>query len=426
MATIARHFAAFADTDFERTVGGFAAIEIQRTHTGGSHIEDNLTFKNDEKKKKEPVNEIQRYQHERHVCSPEAVGKILGHKQHGHFPTVRKLRVDDVDTQPMVFTETQSKNPAFLQEKLLSLQDSNVQKYFDRPTDSKFDKVLFKDYFEEWKGMMPGDGTSIVMGERPSHDVSKHERIITPRSKVRVCRIPAMRPSQGDIYFLYVLLKSVPGRSYEDIRTVPGRKEPCSTYREAVKALGFLRDDDEHIISFTHIMAELGCGENADPEDPAIEATGPVLRPLLITFLEEGACYKRLREVGGKWLYDDFLQRFRVESVALRELDADLYRRLEHNQKVPEDYGLEPPSKSVSLLEEAQFDLDINRSRNQDQADAAEKARARCDRLQFVHQLKREGPAVACSARAPSADTAEEARAGCDYLQFVHEMFRDC
>ena len=59
-----------------------------------------------------------------------------------------------------------------------------------------------------------------------------------------VGRLTQASPSQGELYFLRVLLTKVTGpTSYEDIRTVDGVVHP--TFREACYALGLLDDDKE-------------------------------------------------------------------------------------------------------------------------------------------------------------------------------------
>ena len=146
----------------------------------------------------------------------------------------------------------------------------------------------------------------------------------------------ALGPGRGEQFFLYILLKNRPARSYEDLKTVDGVVH--DKFRDAVRALGLMRDDNEYVLCIEQAMRELGW--TGEWDDPAREACGPVLRSLFVTLMQQGADWEALMKSTGDALLDDFLSETKGDRDASTELlRADIARRLRLNGKRPDkDY----------------------------------------------------------------------------------------
>ena len=318
----------------------------------------------------EGVDEIREYQYERSVGAAEAAWRICGNVNHEIWPTVRALHVDDDGRQKMVVQDRM--DPAALREKL-SATLSHVEIYFRRPIGATFDDLHYVDYFERWAGTMKDDPPSAPKTKKGKAipDCRQPPCMIYPRERVRVCRVPPIGPGRGEQFFLYVLLKNRSARSFEDLRTVFGQTH--STFREAVRALGLMGDDDEYALCLRQALKEMKPG--SDGADPAAELCGPTMRGLFVTLLQEGAEWKALLECAGDALMDDLLAGCDGDRAeAMERLRADIARRIRLNGRDPQrDYRWPLPRSELSELERTLHQLKNRRSLYREQVKTAEK-----------------------------------------------------
>jgi hypothetical protein len=229
---------------------------------------------------------------------------------------------------------------------------SNVEVYFRRPLGTKYDRLLFVDYFEQIAGTMRDDPREVPKShDRHAVDDQRDPPVrVYPRRVTRVCRVPPVGPGKGELFFLYVLLKNRAARSFLGIRTVDG--VVYSSYRGAVRALGLMADDDEYNLCLRQAMKELGWSP-ANAADPGSEACGPTLRTLFVTLMMQGADWNSLRAAAGDALLDEFLHETQDDREAAEEmLRADVTRRLRSNGKDPtRDYRWPLPKAELSDLE---------------------------------------------------------------------------
>eukprot|EP00663_Eupelagonemidae_sp_cell21sb_P007461 gene7461-4256_t len=298
----------------------------------------------------EIVDEVHQYQYERHVGACEAAWRLCAFTNHHIWPTTRSINVDDEGRQKIVIPDAKPDVDA-LQQKIQE-SVSNVEIYFRRPLGADFDRMHFVDYFERYAGTMRDDPSEVP--KTHVHHAVEDQRDppvrVYPRRVTRVCRVPPVGPGKGETFFLYVLLKNRAARSFQDIRTVEG--VVYSKYRDAVRALGLMADDNEYNLCLRQAMKELGWSP-ANATDPSSEACGPSLRTLFVTLMMQGADWNALRAAAGDALLDDFLHQAPGDREAAEEmLRADVTRRLRSNGKDPSrDYRWPLPRAELSELQ---------------------------------------------------------------------------
>ena len=165
---------------------------------------------------------------------------ILGLDRSGHHPTIITLDIHMEGDRQFVFNPDTTTYSALSES---SPSKSKLEAFFQLCGNDLFATTLkyheVPEYYiwgnGEWKRRRIG-GTSI-----PQQDGSL---IIHSNA---IGRIYSMSPKSGDIYYLRLLLITIPGpTSYIDLRTVDGETLP--TFQEACKRHGLL-DNDDHIIN---------------------------------------------------------------------------------------------------------------------------------------------------------------------------------
>ena len=69
-------------------------------------------------------------------------------------------------------------------------------------------------------------------------------------------RLCGASPAEEERFFLYLLLLHVPGaRSFEGVKTTPGREQPAASFREAAALRGLLEDEDEYRLALEEANA---------------------------------------------------------------------------------------------------------------------------------------------------------------------------
>ncbi|XP_055352117.1 uncharacterized protein LOC129598304 [Paramacrobiotus metropolitanus] len=77
---------------------------------------------------------------------------------------------------------------------------------------------------------------------------------VYPRKTVHVPRLALKRPQAGDVWYLRLLLKHVPCRSFEELKTVEGRV--CESSAEAATKLGLFNDSTESKLCMEEAVAQ--------------------------------------------------------------------------------------------------------------------------------------------------------------------------
>ena len=176
--------------------------------------------------------EIKTYLDARYVSAPEAVWRIFEFPMHKQSHAIIRLPVHLPHCQHVYFKNGQEHtfDNTVEHSKLLAWFQLNVE-------DEHANQYLYTEISEHYVYDTKG---------RPkqwSHRKRGADKVIT--------RMVSAKPSEGDRFFLRVLLLHVRGaKSFEDLRTVDGIT--VDTFREACSLLGLLQDDAE----WHHTMEE--------------------------------------------------------------------------------------------------------------------------------------------------------------------------
>jgi len=169
------------------------------------------------------INEIRQYRDARYVTPPEAVHRIFGFPLFGVNPSVLQLQCHLPNMQSVIIDETKS-----LEEVVNNPKSSMT-------TLTEFFTVCREDSFAR----------SLLYRDMPEHYRWISGRKIWQRRKQKgqIGRIVYANPSEGERYYLRVLLNHVRGpTSFEDLKTVAGIL--CSTFRESCEKRGLIETDN--------------------------------------------------------------------------------------------------------------------------------------------------------------------------------------
>lgn len=165
--------------------------------------------------------EIEQYQLGRYLCTSESFWRLYSFKIHDRHPAIVHLAVHLEAEQNVVYDETNAINHAAAE------PTSTLNGYLSLcANDSAARSILYPDLPEHyvWK-------------------VQKGSRFWEKRhAGVAVGRMYTVHPSQGDLFYLRLILTKVAGStSFEDLRTVDGQL--CATYRQACLERGLCESD---------------------------------------------------------------------------------------------------------------------------------------------------------------------------------------
>ena len=202
-----------------------------------------------------PVDEIKQFMDARYVAAPEAAWRIFGFKLYDNKPAVYRLAIHTPEEQSVVFDETDDPND------VAARAQSSLLAYFEAMRD-----------YPESRHMKYQD----MHKEFVYHKTGEHKGTWTPRTRGQtfptVGRIYNISRSQGEVYFIRLLLLHTPGvTGWEHLRTVDDIV--CETFEDACRQLGLLDDDSDHIAAFREAREF---------------ATAPSLRQLFATILTTG------------------------------------------------------------------------------------------------------------------------------------------
>jgi hypothetical protein len=202
-----------------------------------------------------PVDEIKQFMDARYVAAPEAAWRIFGFELYDNKPAVYRLAIHTPEEQSVVFDETDDPND------VAARAQSSLLAYFEAMRD-----------YPESRHMKYQD----MHKEFVYHKTGEHKGTWTPRTRGQtfptVGRIYNISRSQGEVYFIRLLLLHTPGvTGWEHLRTVDDIV--CETFEDACRQLGLLDDDSDHIAAFREAREF---------------ATAPSLRQLFATILTTG------------------------------------------------------------------------------------------------------------------------------------------
>ena len=180
---------------------------------GPDHAEINISY-----------DEIKNYVDARWVGACEAVWRLFGFELHGRYPPIQRLHVHCKNDHYIVFDQNDT--------------TENILK----------NKQSSKSTLEEFFKLCENDdlAKTLLYHEVPEYFVWTNEKKWKRRERgFSLARIASVNVSQGERYFLRLLLNNIRGpKSYEFLKKIKGVS--YSTFKEAARAFGLLKDDLEY------------------------------------------------------------------------------------------------------------------------------------------------------------------------------------
>ncbi|XP_076034571.1 uncharacterized protein LOC143021164 [Oratosquilla oratoria] len=190
----------------------------------------------------EPINEIKNFRDARFVNANEATWKIFQFNIHSSYPAVCNLDLH-LEGENDVFFEASTSQEAIVKK---ASKDTQLTAFFKLCQHNEF-------------------AASLSYHEIPNYFVYNKTTCKWDERKGTTCalgRIRAVNNKTVELFYMRMLLTHTKGpKSYEDLRTVEGVL--YETNREAVKAMGFLKDEDTwkktilEIINYTNDCRQL-------------------------------------------------------------------------------------------------------------------------------------------------------------------------
>ncbi|KAE8738376.1 hypothetical protein FOCC_FOCC016145, partial [Frankliniella occidentalis] len=250
----------------------------------------------------EGENEIEDYVTRRTVGACDAAWRTLGFDLTGRDPTVECLPVHLDGKNTVIFQRGQEAEVADSQSRLML--------YFNRPEDSVFDGVTYREFYENYimHTRRPASGRVQV------YEYADGRHFVTPRQRGQlVSRLFWVSPKMGEQYYLRMLLMRFACRGYRDLLLKGGPE--CTTFQEACQAQGLLDDEREYIEAM---------------QEAATFMTAVRLRSLFVTMCIIGAPAAVIWDICKGALCEDHFQRLldmdRAEHLALLHIGRALRR----------------------------------------------------------------------------------------------------
>ena len=187
-----------------------------------------------------PEDEIKNWLRGRYVSASEALWHINGWFVHNMHPSVGTVFVGlDMKRKYLDANDTIVEKP------------SDVAVYLNRP--AQFIDLTIEEYFSTTiisnKKLTP---TQLDLALPENVDGFGHE-VRARRSGTRICRFNVQLPSNGESYYLQMILKHVPIRSLEDAKSYDGTT--YASYQESALAMGLYQSETEYEISFNQVVS---------------------------------------------------------------------------------------------------------------------------------------------------------------------------
>lgn len=247
-------------------------------------------------------NEIEQYVTKRYIGSSDAAWRTLEFDVTARDPNVKQLSVHLENQQTIYFkpgTEAQAAGQA----------GSDLITYFNRPAVEEFESLTYIDFYERY----------IVHPQRPSTvntDIfeTTNNKFITKRQRGKlVARLFWVAPNRGEQFYLRILLKTYPCRSYAQLKNLGGPN--CTTFQEAAKIVGLADDEVEYERAMSEANEFL---------------TGPRLRGFFVLLAVNGVRVASIWETFKNELSEDIMNRLgnedrdRAFTLCLKELSRML------------------------------------------------------------------------------------------------------
>lgn len=250
--------------------------------------------------------------------------RLLGFNTLDRNPAVTKIHAHLEGEQYVLFSASAS------QEERLAITNSThspLMEYFARPRHDCFHNLTILDYYEQYTVTRPKKDAQPLTVAPPGKFLDAYNNVVSRRrdNSLHVCRIVFQNAAVGDMFYLRLLLHKLPGRSFEEMRTVPCAQNGQvihQTFHDAARARGFITGDEEYSICM---------------EEASTFQVGSELRALFVTLILDGAPAPKLWSEFRDGLIEDLKLTRTIEEAtqqALCEIDLKLQMHGKSNTKV--------------------------------------------------------------------------------------------
>jgi hypothetical protein len=210
--------------------------------------------------------QVQRFMNAQRVSSSEAAWKILRFKINESSHAVEVVHVHNPGDNWLIYEEFEDiEDELTYREHVANIAVSKLERYLNRPRAAVFDDVTLVQYFEQYRICRRGDVPAYAKHKTPCQcweddfEPLKRMSVYRVRQAENFVRIPRKSPSQGQVFYVRLLLCNVPVRSWVQLRTdedgVLHR-----TFEEAARARDLLNGQDEYEFLFEDYAASAASG----------------------------------------------------------------------------------------------------------------------------------------------------------------------
>ena len=270
------------------------------------------------------TDEIELYRKTRYISAAEATWRLLGFQMIDRNPAVTKLHAHLEGEQYVLFPSNATQAQRL---EITNRTHSPLMEYCARPAHECFDDLTLLDYYEQYTvTRQKKDAPSFTVAP-PGKFLDSYNNVVPRRrdNSIHVCRIVFQSAAVGDLFYLRLLLHKIPGRSFQEMRTVPCPNNGDfihPTFHDAARARGFITGDEEYSI----------CMEEASNFQ-----VGSELRALFVTLILDGAPAPKLWSEFKESLIEDLKITRNIEEAiheALCEIDLKLQMHGKSNTQV--------------------------------------------------------------------------------------------
>ena len=227
---------------------------------------------------------------------------------------------------------------------------SNLEHYFIRPHGQfevrgvmrDFEDITYDEYYTLFrleKFDVDKDMMSTRFPEIPDDaEFPQYHVVLRTSANEHLSRIQDVQPTQGETFYLRVILQHKPCRSFEDARTVNGIIFP--SYQAAAKEMGLFADINKGIYALQEAVHTL-----RTPHQLRVLFVHLLINDCINSPME---AWETFRDV----LCQDFMLRFHGDlRLATRHCLQHIARELEEHGKSPSDFGLDEPDVACDEIE---------------------------------------------------------------------------
>jgi hypothetical protein len=217
----------------------------------------------------------------------------------------------------------------------------DLEVYFQRPIE--LTGLKYQEFFRLWtydynhpvhafcyevEGLNLKRGKTIYLFER--------------RDQNRIVRLSSVSPNAGEIFFLRLIIRSIPVRSYVEMQTVRGRF--YDTFQEAAYARGLVHDANEVIASFQESMALQASSRELRTLFVALTLHG---FPTILIYNNAVCRYQMLCD----YIFEQRVTELEADNMML----CDLQQRLLSENRTMVEFGLPEPRNQETMLQREQL-----------------------------------------------------------------------